>query len=180
MLQYLAPDTSNRRTAHAVAALQSSVAGKCSPTAPGAGRYGADLDARTPKGWTPLSYAVAKGKYGATEEKGIYPEVRPSPATAPRLAGLPWEALQACLSVHAPTRSLPLAWRRQHSQAGKRRRWQASCRTKLECDQRAQGRMSMFVASPGASLHHRVREAAPRLGAEHEALVGCLRVCALR
>lgn len=40
------------------------------------GRYGADLDARTPKGWTPLSYAVAKGKYGATEEKGIYPEVR--------------------------------------------------------------------------------------------------------
>ena len=32
---------------------------------------------RTPKGWTPLSYAVAKGKYGATEEKGIYPEVRP-------------------------------------------------------------------------------------------------------
>ena len=41
------------------------------------GRYGADLDARTPKGWTPLSYAVAKGKYGATEEKGIYPEVGP-------------------------------------------------------------------------------------------------------
>ncbi len=37
--------------------------------------YGADLDAETPKGWTPLSYAKAKGKYGATEEKGIYPEV---------------------------------------------------------------------------------------------------------
>lgn len=28
------------------------------------------------QGWTPLSYARAKGKYGATEEKGIYPEVR--------------------------------------------------------------------------------------------------------
>lgn len=39
--------------------------------------YGADLDARTPKDWTPLSYCKAKGKYGATEEKGIYPEVRP-------------------------------------------------------------------------------------------------------
>jgi hypothetical protein len=37
--------------------------------------YGADLDAYTPKGWTPLSYCKAKGKYGATEEKGIYPEV---------------------------------------------------------------------------------------------------------
>ena len=36
--------------------------------------YGADLDVRTPKDWTPLSYAVAKGKYGATEDKGIYPE----------------------------------------------------------------------------------------------------------
>ena len=36
--------------------------------------YGADLDAETSKGWTPLSYAKAKGKYGATEEKGIYPE----------------------------------------------------------------------------------------------------------
>lgn len=29
----------------------------------------------SPKGWTPLSYCKAKGKYGATEEKGIYPEV---------------------------------------------------------------------------------------------------------
>jgi hypothetical protein len=29
---------------------------------------------RTPRDWTPLSYAKAKGKYGATEEKGIYPE----------------------------------------------------------------------------------------------------------
>lgn len=38
-------------------------------------QFGADLDARTPKDWTPLSYAKAKGKYGATEEKGIYPEV---------------------------------------------------------------------------------------------------------
>ena len=37
--------------------------------------YGADLDAATPKNWTPLSYCKAKGKYGATEEKGIYPEV---------------------------------------------------------------------------------------------------------
>lgn len=38
-------------------------------------RYGADLDALSPKGWTALSYAKAKGKYGPTEEKGIYPEV---------------------------------------------------------------------------------------------------------
>ena len=37
--------------------------------------FGADLDAVSPKGWTPLSYCKAKGKYGATEEKGIYPEV---------------------------------------------------------------------------------------------------------
>ena len=36
---------------------------------------GADLDAATPRGWTPLSYARAKGKYGPTEEQGIYPEV---------------------------------------------------------------------------------------------------------
>ncbi|KAI3428739.1 hypothetical protein D9Q98_007562 [Chlorella vulgaris] len=36
--------------------------------------YGADLDVCTPKDWTPLSYCKAKGKYGATEEKGIYPE----------------------------------------------------------------------------------------------------------
>ena len=27
------------------------------------------------QGWTPLSYSRAKGKYGPTEEKGIYPEV---------------------------------------------------------------------------------------------------------
>lgn len=33
------------------------------------------MDAVTAKNWTPLSYAKAKGKYGATEEKGIYPEV---------------------------------------------------------------------------------------------------------
>lgn len=39
--------------------------------------YVADLDAVSPKGWTPLSYSRAKGKYGATEEKGIYPEVGP-------------------------------------------------------------------------------------------------------
>lgn len=38
-------------------------------------QYGVDLSRRTPKDWTPLSYAKAKGKYGATEEKGIYPEV---------------------------------------------------------------------------------------------------------
>eukprot|EP00775_Hariotina_reticulata_P008134 gene8134-8328_t len=37
-------------------------------------RYGADLDAESPKGWTPLSYAKARGKYGPTEEAGIYPE----------------------------------------------------------------------------------------------------------
>lgn len=38
--------------------------------------YGADVDAVSPKGWTPLQYAKAKGKYGAPEEKGVYPEVR--------------------------------------------------------------------------------------------------------
>ena len=38
--------------------------------------YGADLDKVSPKGWTALQYAKAKGKYGATEEKGVYPEVR--------------------------------------------------------------------------------------------------------
>jgi len=37
-------------------------------------QYGCDLDAHTPKDWTPLSYAKAKGKYGVTHEKGIYPE----------------------------------------------------------------------------------------------------------
>ena len=36
--------------------------------------YGVELDVESPKGWTPLSYCKAKGKYGATEEKGIYPE----------------------------------------------------------------------------------------------------------
>ncbi len=36
--------------------------------------FGADADAITPRGWSPLSYAVAKGKYGAVEDKGIYPE----------------------------------------------------------------------------------------------------------
>jgi ankyrin repeat protein len=39
-------------------------------------QFGAKLDARSPKGWTPLSYARAKGKYGAVEDRGIYPEVR--------------------------------------------------------------------------------------------------------
>ena len=38
--------------------------------------YGADFDKMTPKGWTALQYARAKGKYGAPEEKGVYPEVR--------------------------------------------------------------------------------------------------------
>lgn len=38
--------------------------------------YGADLDKTTSKGWTALQYAKAKGKYGAPEEKGVYPEVR--------------------------------------------------------------------------------------------------------
>lgn len=37
-------------------------------------RYGAELDSVSPKGWTPLSYAKAHGKYGPTEEAGIYPE----------------------------------------------------------------------------------------------------------
>ncbi len=41
---------------------------------PRGAQYGADLDARTAKDWTPLSYARAKGKYGVTHEKGIYPE----------------------------------------------------------------------------------------------------------
>ena len=36
--------------------------------------YGADLDARNAKDWTPLSYARAAGKYGLAFEKGIYPE----------------------------------------------------------------------------------------------------------
>jgi hypothetical protein len=26
------------------------------------------------QGWTPLQYAIAKGKYGPTEEAGVYPE----------------------------------------------------------------------------------------------------------
>ena len=47
-----------------------------SPLISAATSAGADLDAVTAKNWTPLSYAKAKGKYGATEEKGIYPEVR--------------------------------------------------------------------------------------------------------
>ena len=38
-------------------------------------RYGAELDCRSTKDWTPLSYSKAKGKYGPTEEQGIYPEV---------------------------------------------------------------------------------------------------------
>lgn len=38
---------------------------------------GADLDLKSSKDWSPLSYCRAKGKYGATEEKGIYPEVQP-------------------------------------------------------------------------------------------------------
>jgi len=38
--------------------------------------YGADLDRVSRKGWTALQYAKAKGKYGAPEEKGVYPEVR--------------------------------------------------------------------------------------------------------
>lgn len=36
--------------------------------------YGADPDMVSPRGWTALSYARAKGKYGAVEDKGIYPE----------------------------------------------------------------------------------------------------------
>lgn len=36
--------------------------------------HGADLNALSPKGWSPLSYAIAKGKYGPTEREGIYPE----------------------------------------------------------------------------------------------------------
>lgn len=46
--------------------------------------YGADLDASSPKGWTPLSYARAKGKYGAPGEQGIYPEVRTATCDAMR------------------------------------------------------------------------------------------------
>lgn len=42
-------------------------------------RYGADLDCKSPKDWTPLSYSKAKGKYGPTEEQGIYPEVSREP-----------------------------------------------------------------------------------------------------
>lgn len=36
--------------------------------------YGAELDAKTEKGWTPLQYARARGKYGLVDRKGIYPE----------------------------------------------------------------------------------------------------------
>ena len=36
--------------------------------------YGADLNVRTAKDATPLSYARAMGKYGLVDEKGIYPE----------------------------------------------------------------------------------------------------------
>lgn len=36
--------------------------------------YGADLDLRSPKDATPLSYARAMGKYGLVDEKGVYPE----------------------------------------------------------------------------------------------------------
>ena len=36
--------------------------------------YGADLDVRTAKDWTPLSYARSMGKYGLVDDKGIYPE----------------------------------------------------------------------------------------------------------
>lgn len=36
--------------------------------------YKADLNALSSKGWSPLSYAIAKGKYGPTERAGIYPE----------------------------------------------------------------------------------------------------------
>ena len=42
--------------------------------------YGADLDAKSPKDWTPLSYAKACGKYGLSYEKGIYPEVSKFPS----------------------------------------------------------------------------------------------------
>ena len=53
-------------------------------------QYGADLDARTPKNWTPLSYAKAKGKYGVTHEKGIYPEdVLKVRSSAPRFRCAP-------------------------------------------------------------------------------------------
>ena len=37
--------------------------------------YGVELNRHSAKDWTPLSYARAKGKYGAVEEAGIYPEV---------------------------------------------------------------------------------------------------------
>jgi ankyrin repeat protein len=36
--------------------------------------HGSDLNTLTCKGWSPLSYAIAKGKYGPTEKAGIYPE----------------------------------------------------------------------------------------------------------
>jgi len=61
---------------------------------PSSPQYGADLDARTSKDWTPLSYAKAKGKYGLTFEKGIYPEdvlkaSNPAQRTAIRLIPAP-------------------------------------------------------------------------------------------
>ena len=36
--------------------------------------YVVDLNARTEKDWTPLSYTKDLGKYGLVDEKGIYPE----------------------------------------------------------------------------------------------------------
>lgn len=66
--------------------------------------YGADLDAVTPKDWTPLSYAKAKGKYGATEEKGIYPEVSGVQGVMVRLEE--WSGHECVKTTHAGTRQV--------------------------------------------------------------------------
>jgi hypothetical protein len=72
-------------------------------------QYGADLDARTPKNWTPLSYAKAKGKYGVTHEKGIYPEdVLKVSSAVPRLSCAPQLNVPRSITVQpstAPVRS---------------------------------------------------------------------------
>lgn len=79
-------------------------------------QYGADLNAKTPKNWTPLSYARAKGKYGLCHEKGVYPEdvlkVPPSSifVARPRSSSPPAPRPPPLLTAHArpalPPRSI--------------------------------------------------------------------------
>lgn len=80
--------------------------------------YGADLDAANPKNWTPLSYCKAKGKYGATEEKGIYPEV----------GGLGERGSRGQCARHVQTKQQKSAvWNCTPSNAGRQIVWHAVC-----------------------------------------------------